>query len=212
MRFTTFCMLSGLLTAVSAHFQLQYPVPRGVFVEDNEPTFCDGYNTAASNRSEFPLSGGFISINSEHPQFTVGVQLSTLQNPTSFQNFSTAVNFFQASGEGPFCFPIDLTAAGASSGANATLQIIFDGGDGQLYQCADVIVSNNFNIPSDVSCTNATTSSSTTTSGSSAPSATSPTSSSGSASSSQTASSASSLSILSGVSLLSMMGAVVALL
>ena len=40
MRFAASILSSVLVTAVSAHFQLQYPPPRGVFVEDDEPTFC----------------------------------------------------------------------------------------------------------------------------------------------------------------------------
>jgi hypothetical protein len=30
--------------AVNAHFQLQFPPPRGVFVEDQEPNFCGMYS------------------------------------------------------------------------------------------------------------------------------------------------------------------------
>lgn len=33
-----------LATAVQAHFQMQYPIPRGPFVEDSEPTFCGECN------------------------------------------------------------------------------------------------------------------------------------------------------------------------
>lgn len=33
-------------------------------------TFIDGYGTPAANRTEFPLSGGFFTLNSEHPQWT----------------------------------------------------------------------------------------------------------------------------------------------
>ena len=116
---------------------------------------ADGYTTAVSNRTEFPLSGGFISLNSEHPVWAceclpfsplvrgvltlgaVGVQLSTLANPQSFQNFSAAVPFFQVTGEGLFCFPVDLASAGldgVQDGANITLQFTFDGGDGELFQ------------------------------------------------------------------------------
>ena len=36
----TLPILATLLGAASAHFQLQYPPPRGVFNEDSEPTFC----------------------------------------------------------------------------------------------------------------------------------------------------------------------------
>ncbi|TCD70042.1 hypothetical protein EIP91_005023 [Steccherinum ochraceum] len=169
MRFTSAVFSLGLLTAVSAHFQMQFPPPRGVFVEDNEPTFCDGYTTALSNRSQFPLSGGFISINSEHPQFTFGVLISTSANPTSFQNFTQAVAFASESGEGPFCLPVDLsTVSGLTSGQNVTIQTVFDGGDGQLYQCSDLTLSSDFTIPSDVACKNTTgTSADPTSSGSS---------------------------------------------
>ncbi|KAI0082231.1 hypothetical protein K474DRAFT_1671342 [Panus rudis PR-1116 ss-1] len=204
-------VIIAALSVASAHFQLQYPVPRGPFVEPDEVNFCDtpqdGYNTAASNRSEFPLSGGFISLNSEHPKFTVGLIVSTAQNPNNFANFSTAVNFFQSTGEGPFCFPVDLSAAGISGvgdGANATLQVVFDGGDGKLYQCADVTLSSNFNVPSNVSCSNSTGTS--TSSGSSA-SSTSPSGTSGGASPTGTANSATSLSAMYISAFLSVLGA-----
>ncbi|KJA25950.1 hypothetical protein HYPSUDRAFT_133890 [Hypholoma sublateritium FD-334 SS-4] len=171
--------LFALITAVvvNAHFQLQFPAPRGVFNMDNEPTFCDGYLDSVSNRTEFPLSGGFYSLNSEHTQWVVGVLISTLDNPQSFNNFSQVNSFFQDDGEGLFCFPLDfatsnVTSLGLKSGDNVTIQIVFDGGDGQLYQCADLTLSDNFNISSSVSCTNATGSTTTT---STSPSATSST-------------------------------------
>jgi hypothetical protein len=47
------------------------------------------------------------------------------------------VQFFQQSGEGLYCFPIDLATAniaGVQDGANVTIQILFNGGDGNLYQ------------------------------------------------------------------------------
>ena len=69
--------------------------------------------------------------------FIVGVQLSTLDNPQSFQNFTAAVPFFQVTGAGAFCFPVDLQAAGINGvqdGTNVTLQFTFDGGDGELFQ------------------------------------------------------------------------------
>lgn len=40
MRFTSLAFLSCLSTFASAHFKLQYPEPRGVFVADNEVNFC----------------------------------------------------------------------------------------------------------------------------------------------------------------------------
>ncbi|KAF9557844.1 hypothetical protein CPC08DRAFT_819633 [Agrocybe pediades] len=163
MRSPIFALLA-LLSAVvvNAHFQLAFPPPRGVFDEDNEPHLCDGYTSVATNRTDFPLSGGFFSLNSEHPQWTAGVTLSTKANPTSFDDFSLVNTFFQVNGEGAFCIPLDLKSSnftGLQDGQNVTIEIVFSGGDGQLYQCADVTLRNNFNISSSVSCTNATGSS-----------------------------------------------------
>jgi hypothetical protein len=65
------------------------------------------------------------------------------QDPTSFGDFNSSsgfqyvVPYFQQNGEGKYCFPIDLAQAGFSGiqdGANVTIQVIFDGGDGELYQ------------------------------------------------------------------------------
>ncbi|CDO72435.1 hypothetical protein BN946_scf184977.g135 [Trametes cinnabarina] len=226
MRFSTAAFMSGLLTVASAHFQLQYPPPRGAFVEDKEPTFCDGYATAVDNRTLFPTSGGIFSIHSEHPQWTLGGIIATVQNPTNFPAFQAngqfqyVVPFFGTSGEGDFCFPIDLAAHGVSGvkdGANVTLQFIFDGGDGQLYQCADLTLADNATIPSSVSCTNATNAAVTPVSTSVAPTATqtSPTGSGSSTSSAQptSTSNAASSTLVMGVSgIVGILGAVAALL
>jgi hypothetical protein len=76
------------------------------------------------------------------------VLVSTKQNPTSFNDFNTAngsnqlvVNFFQTSGEGVACFNIDLAKSGISGlvdGANVTVEVAFDGGDGELYQVCHI--------------------------------------------------------------------------
>ncbi|KAI9445441.1 hypothetical protein H4582DRAFT_1806649 [Lactarius indigo] len=178
MRFATFALLTGMITVVSAHFQVSYPPPRGPFDEDNEVNFCDNYAHAVSNRSEFPLSGGFVTLNSEHANWNLAILLSTVQDPTSFDNFTTssgqqqlARNFASGSGEGGFCIPLDLNNTGISgvqNNANVTIQFLFNGGDGSLFQCADLTLSNNFTIPSSVSCSNGTSTgtSSTSTSGS----------------------------------------------
>ncbi|TDL28569.1 hypothetical protein BD410DRAFT_738021 [Rickenella mellea] len=164
--FSSLLILSAIAAAVNAHFQMQFPPPRGVFVEDNEPNFCDGYPNAVSNRSEFPLGNAFITFNSEHPSWTATVLISIDQNPTTFAEFnksSTGVNlppavpFFKASGEGAVCVPIDIGAlniTGVKDGSNVTIQVEFNGGDGQLFQCADLTLSSTFTIPSSIQCTN----------------------------------------------------------
>ncbi|KAI5123578.1 hypothetical protein M0805_003396 [Coniferiporia weirii] len=158
--------LMAFVASVNAHFQMQFPTPRGVFVMNNEPNFCDGYTNAVSNRSEFPLGQGFITLNSEHPSWVAEVLISIEQNPTNFSVFTTsssgvnlpvAVPFFQASGEGPACIAIDianLDIPGVKDQSNVTIQVRFDGGDGDLFQCADLTLSSNFTIPSNISCSN----------------------------------------------------------
>ncbi|KAJ7139893.1 hypothetical protein C8R44DRAFT_765686 [Mycena epipterygia] len=155
---STSLVFASLIALANAHFQLQFPIPRGPFVEDNEPTFCDGYNDETTNRTVFPLSNGFFSLNSEHTSWTAGVTLSTKANSTSFDDFSTIVPFFKLTGEGLFCIPLDLlatNATGLKDGQNVTLEIVFDGGDGELFQCADLTLSSTANISSSVACTNA---------------------------------------------------------
>ena len=58
----------------------------------------------------------------------VGVLISTLENPQSFNNFSQVNTFAQENGEGIFCFPLDFTTAnvtslGLKSGDNVTIQV-----------------------------------------------------------------------------------------
>jgi len=125
-----------------------------------------------------------------------------VQDPTSFNNFTNssggqqlARNFASFTGAGGFCIPLDLTntgISGVSDGANVTIQLIFNGGDGNLYQvsvrvacsfptpsshmtymydmtdftqCADLTLAQNFSIPSNVSCTNSSSTSKSSASG-----------------------------------------------
>ncbi|KAG6371645.1 hypothetical protein JVT61DRAFT_9359 [Boletus reticuloceps] len=166
MRLISVALTAAFATFANAHFQLQFPLPRGPFVQNSEPTFCDGYTNAVSNRTVFPLSNGVIDLDSEHPTWTVGVIISTVQNPTSFSDFNSSlvVPYFKTSGEGGFCFPINIAASnvsGIQDGANVTIQVIFDGGDGILYQCADLTLSANVTVPSNATSSCATVTAST---------------------------------------------------
>ncbi|KZT06750.1 uncharacterized protein LAESUDRAFT_725509 [Laetiporus sulphureus 93-53] len=222
MRFTTVAFMGGLLTAVSAHFHLQYPTPRGVFNMQNEVNFCDSYIDVTDNRTTFPLNSAIYSLTSGHPDWTFGVAISTVSNPTSFNNFTNlngsfqyVVNYFkETNAEGAFCGPIDIAASGVEGvedGANVTLLFVFDGGDGTLYQCADLTLSSDATVPSNVSCTNATSSSNSTTSSSVSGTATSSTASSTSTSHSSGAASVRSVMGVSGL-LAAVAGIAIALL
>lgn len=163
-----------LMAIANAHFEMQFPPPRGQFNDDDEVKFCDGYNSVG-NRSTFPLDGGFFSMKSSHSPWTVGVIVATADNPTSFNDFSQLVPFFQYQQAGIACFPLSFPPINGTSfrdGQNVTVQIVFDGGDGKLYQCADLTLSSSVKISSNVSCTNSTTNGSGSATQSGSPSAT----------------------------------------
>jgi hypothetical protein len=67
-----------------------------------------------------------------------------VQDPTSSNNFTNssggqqlARNFSSFVGEGGFCIPLDLSSTGingVSDGANVSIQLVYNGGDGNLSQ------------------------------------------------------------------------------
>ena len=129
----------------------------------------------------------------------VGAVVSTVPTASSFDDFHNtsggfqfAVPYFKVENNGSVCAPVNfgsLGFSGISDGANVTLQIIYQGGDGNLYQvsidgsgsskigrshlfqCADLTLRADYSIPSNISCANST---STSTPSSSSASVTSP--------------------------------------
>jgi len=161
MRFTSQLLFTSVLAAVSvvnAHFNISYPPVRGPFNDDNEINFCDSYNSAGA-RAEFPLTNGFISFITTHPSWTAGVLISVKADPTSFNDFTNSsggnqlvVPYVQSGGTFG-CISVNASSSGisgVSDGANVTLQMAFNGGDGNLYQCMDVTFSKNVSTPSSV--------------------------------------------------------------
>lgn len=166
--FHQLAILLGSLVLAQAHFTLNYPPSRG-FNEGNEVNFCDGFNNPSANRTEFPIGGtGIVTITSEHPMAELLVGLSTLNDPTMFTDFNHTQNgtaypflvpFIVMHAQGDACLPVNPSSLGISEvhdGANATIMVQFDGPDGVLYQCADIVLSANATVPSSVKCDNAT--------------------------------------------------------
>jgi len=56
---------------------------------------------------------------------------------------------------GENCWNIDLEKLniGLTNGTEATILIQYDGGDSNLYQCADVVLLSNYTVPSNETCT-----------------------------------------------------------
>ncbi|KAG1046610.1 hypothetical protein G6F43_010912 [Rhizopus delemar] len=142
-----------------AHFTMTYPSSRG-FNEDQEPISpCGGFNTASSERVVFPLQNAFIEINSGHTSYSY--EINAITGNSTVQVGKGSRSYPQAA-----CLPLQLTDS-IKNGTSTTLQVVYNGGDGLLYQCVDVVFSSsapNFNTSA---CVNAdgssTTSNSTTT-------------------------------------------------
>ncbi|GAA6028940.1 hypothetical protein JCM8097_001516 [Rhodosporidiobolus ruineniae] len=166
--FSALAALAALPLLASAHFILDYPTTRG-FDEDLEPQFCGGFNSTSSTRVPFPLSGSApVTIGSHHPSADVAILISFDENPTSFadfnetssgQSYGLLKDFGTITGTGDFCFNVDIASLGVTglqNGSVATLQVEYNGGDGILLQCSDLVLVSDYTAPSNVSCTNAT--------------------------------------------------------
>ncbi|BGP34266.1 hypothetical protein JCM10296v2_006081 [Rhodotorula toruloides] len=159
---------AALPLLASAHFTLDYPYTRG-FDEDLEPQFCGGFNTPSSLRTPYPLSGSApLLIDSHHPTADVAVLISFDQNPSNFSAFNQTSEgqrygllkpFGRINGQGEFCFNVDIASLGVNglqNGSVATIQVEFNGGDGALFQCSDIVLVSNYSAPSNITCSNAT--------------------------------------------------------
>ncbi|EJT98932.1 hypothetical protein DACRYDRAFT_24044 [Dacryopinax primogenitus] len=157
-------LLLGAVPAL-AHFHLNYPPPRGPFVAQNELSFCSSYPLGP--RAPFSIDQGIVDITSSHPSASVEIVISFDQNPTTFAQFNATDNgtayapllpTFAMTYQGELCVPVDAATVGVPvvNGTNATIQVYFNGGDGLLYDCADVVLISNYTLPSNTTCKNST--------------------------------------------------------
>ncbi|OZJ04698.1 hypothetical protein BZG36_02534 [Bifiguratus adelaidae] len=138
----------ALTWTVSAHYQLTYPASRG-FIDTSEPTApCGGFNNVNTTRFSFPLHNGFVVINSEHVQASIQMYLVIGNNPsTQAFNQNTTIDNLSIKQPGLNCLSANLAnVTGAADGVNATIQLLFNAGDGILYQCADVTLSSSASL------------------------------------------------------------------
>ncbi|KAF9110976.1 hypothetical protein BGX27_005551 [Mortierella sp. AM989] len=130
-------------SAAMAHYTLDYPQSRG-FDDAKEPSApCGGFD-AVANRTQFPLTKGFLQINSHHAKAEVKINV-VIGNSPAAADFITAAgtpaNSTSLNRPGNICLPLDLSSyKGAADNINATIQIVYNGGDSPLYQCADVVL------------------------------------------------------------------------
>ncbi|KAI9096658.1 hypothetical protein DFS34DRAFT_570012, partial [Phlyctochytrium arcticum] len=138
-----------LIASVSAHFELVKPTGRG-FDEGREPIPpCGGFDSVQTTRSSFPLTGATISQGVYHNNARIEYFIIFSANPTAADfgsNSTTRKTLYPTEtgiNGGTHTITVDLAnntnlTSMATAGTPATIQILFDGGDGMLYQCADV--------------------------------------------------------------------------
>ncbi|KAG9050273.1 hypothetical protein FS837_006714 [Tulasnella sp. UAMH 9824] len=159
---------AALFATTQAHFTLDYPPARGPYVGQEELKFCSGYPTQQNNRSLFPISDGQIQVNAHHDTSTFVALISFDADPQNFLDFNQTDDgrpipflkpFLALQGAGELCVPVNVSALGVEGvgpGTNATILIQFVGGDGTLYQCSDVTLTNDTSVTAPP-CTNGTT-------------------------------------------------------
>jgi hypothetical protein len=92
-----------------------------------------------------------MALNDLPIRVVVGVLISTKPNPYTITDFTNSSGQYQwvnepnvHTGEGVYCVgPLNISChhfAGVHDGANATLQIVYNGGDGILYQVCRLVI------------------------------------------------------------------------
>ncbi|KAG2011590.1 hypothetical protein CC2G_011687 [Coprinopsis cinerea AmutBmut pab1-1] len=164
MFFSALTITALLALGANAHFKLLYPQPRGPYNSTQLGEFCGGYTNVTTNRTAFPLSGGFLNVQQSHEHWSANVLISTVPNPSSDDDF-------EVNGEpqyllleahehhpGNFCIPLDLRSAGIAGledGANVTIQVNLFDKESSFYQCADLTLSSTA-TPDSNQCKNST--------------------------------------------------------
>lgn len=97
-----------------------------------------GFDTVQT-RTQVPLKNAFVEINSGHTSYSYVVNVVAKNDPVT-ADFSTTSELVQVS-SGTRSYPqaacLSLNLSNSTSiinGTNATIQVIFNGGDGLLYQ------------------------------------------------------------------------------
>ncbi|KAF1796023.1 hypothetical protein V8B55DRAFT_1371392 [Mucor lusitanicus] len=154
-------LVAALVQTVLAHYTVTYPSSRG-FDETKEPTApCGGFDSVSTTRTPFPLKGGFVEIDSGHTAYSYVINLLVENAPTTADFSNATANVQVATGSRSYpqaaCLSLDdLTKnSAAKAGANATIQVVYNGGDGELYQCIDVTLADTVGNWNNSMCVNA---------------------------------------------------------
>ncbi|KAL9558274.1 hypothetical protein MBANPS3_000974 [Mucor bainieri] len=148
---TTLTLFSLLLLfagigAVRAHFQMIYPPATRGFDESKEPLApCGGFDVPVNDNDRLSMPrSSFMTIDSGHVSYSYVIKALYSDQPTA-DDFTAASLRQLTDGTRTYpqaaCLPFEF-GGDVQDGTKATLQIVYNGGDGLLYQCIDVIVDN----------------------------------------------------------------------
>lgn len=163
MQFSVYALVAAAQLA-TAHFGIEYPEWRAdtLMVEDGPYSQydypCANVPDGTGNRTQWPLSGGAVSLELHHAWTYVFVNLGLGDNVTNF-NISLTPEFLNVTGNGTFCLPLLELPEGlvANNGTNASIQVVTVGQSGTaLYNCADIILVDGAPGPADGVCVNTT--------------------------------------------------------
>ncbi|GAA5795515.1 hypothetical protein EDC94DRAFT_613379 [Helicostylum pulchrum] len=134
--------LISMQSIALAHFTMTYPSSRGFDTLKEPLAPCGGYDTPTAERVQMPLKSSFIQIDSGHTAYTF-VVYALLKNDPVNPDFipSNLVQVAQGGRSYPegACLPLTFNES-VQPNTNVTLQVVYNGGDGLLYQCVDAVL------------------------------------------------------------------------
>lgn len=133
--YSTLALFFGI-QAVHAHFQMIHPPATRGFDESKEPLApCGGFDTPSDDRISMPHSS-FMTIDSGHVSYSYVIKALFNDNPSA-DDFNAANLHQLTDGTRSYpqaaCLPFEFNSD-VQDGTKATLQIVYNGGDGLLYQ------------------------------------------------------------------------------
>ncbi|KAI0127094.1 hypothetical protein BJ170DRAFT_596654 [Xylariales sp. AK1849] len=138
-------LLAATAHLATSHFSIKYPEWRAnTLSEDENTTYsqwdypCGGVPNGVGTRTDWPITGGSVSLALHHPWTYVYINLGLGTNASNF-NISLTSPFVNVTGNGTYCIPVLLMPATVYEGQNASIQVVTSGATGSaLYNCADI--------------------------------------------------------------------------
>ncbi|ORZ32043.1 hypothetical protein BCR44DRAFT_1463459 [Catenaria anguillulae PL171] len=144
-------LAAALAHVASAHYILTSPKTRGMIEEQQPNPPCGGFNDVQAERTKWPM-GNPIGITAYHANAAFSIFVSLSPKPMAMSDFTEySSSRLDRVGKHTIEFPLDKGGSEAFlkamqvkevrelAGKSATIMTRYDGGDGTLYQCGDVV-------------------------------------------------------------------------